>query len=110
MKKGAATSPTAKATPPPRALQVEGKPELVVLSPAGGRRLVRIQGGDDCEPGSAYRFTFLTSDANGLAGVLDLARSLESEGRPVERQRVLELAANAFADSPQALELRQLLR
>jgi len=81
----------------------------MVLAPAGGRRLVRIQGGDEAEPGSAYRFTFLTSDANGLAGVLDLARALESEGRTAERQRVLELAANAFADSPQALELRQLL-
>ena len=109
-KKLAATSPTARATAPPRPLQVDGKPELMVLSAAGGRRLVRIQGGDDSEPGSAYRFTFLTSDANGLAGVLDLARTLETEGRTSERQRVLELAANAFADSPQALELRQLLR
>ena len=52
----------------------------------------------------------LTSDSNGLAGVLDLAHSLEVEGRTAERMRVLELAANAFADSPQALELRQLLR
>jgi serine/threonine-protein kinase len=109
-KKAAATTPAAKATPPPRALQVEGKPELMVLSAAGGRRLVRIQGGDESDPGAAYRFTFLTSDANGLAGVLDLARELETDGRGPERQRVLELAANAFADSPQALELRQLLR
>ena len=86
------------------------KPELLVLTAAAGRRLVRIQGGEGCEPGSSYRFTFLTSDANGLAGVLDLARGLLTEGRSAERQRVLELAANAFPDSAQALELRQLLR
>ena len=109
-KKAAATAPTAKAIAPPRALVVESKPELIVLSAAAGRRLVRIQAGEGAEPGSAYRFTFLTSDSNGLAGVLDLARSLEEEQRGPERLRVLELAANAFADSPQALELRQLLR
>jgi eukaryotic-like serine/threonine-protein kinase len=108
-KKGAATAPTAKAIAPPKAAVLEGKPELIVLSAAGGRRLVRIQAGEGAEPGSAYRFTFLTSDSNGLAGVLDLARTLEDEKRGAERQRVLELAANAFADSPQALELRQLL-
>ncbi|MBS1152117.1 MAG: serine/threonine protein kinase [Myxococcaceae bacterium] len=109
-KKASATTPAAKAIAPPRPVVVEGKPELVVLSAAGGRRLVRIQSGEGSEPGSAYRFTFLTSDSNGLAGVLDLARSLEQEQRGPERLRVLELAANAFADSPQALELRQLLR
>ena len=51
-KKLAATTPAAKATPPPRALQVEGKPELLVLSASGGKRVVRIQGSDDAEPGS----------------------------------------------------------
>jgi hypothetical protein len=109
-KKASATAPTAKAIAPPRAVVVEGKPELMVLSAAGGRRLVRIQAAEGTEPGSAYRFSFLTSDSNGLAGVLDLARTLEEDKRGPERMRVLELAANAFSDSPQALELRQLLR
>ena len=109
-RKGSATTPVARAIAPPRALTVEKVPELVVLSASAGRRLVRIQAADGTAPGSAYRFTFLTSDSNGLAGVLDLARALDEEKRGPERQRVLELAANAFADSPQALELRQLLR
>ncbi len=110
LKKASATSPSAKAMAPPRATVVEGKPELVVLSAAGGRRLVRIQAGEGTRPGDAYKFTFLTSDSNGLAGVLDLARALEEEKRGPARLKALELAANAFADSPQALELRQLLR
>jgi serine/threonine protein kinase len=109
-KKASASAPAAKAIAPPRAVVVEGKPELVVLSASGGRRLVRIQAGEGTTAGDPYRFTFLTSDSNGLAGVLDLARTLDEDKRGPERQRVLELAANAFADSPQALELRQLLR
>ncbi len=109
-KKTSATTPTAKAVAPPRAQILDGKPELIVLLAAAGRRVVRIQAGEGSSPGQAYRFTFLTSESNGLAGVLDLARALEEEKRGPERRRVLELAANAFADSPQALELRQLLR
>ena len=71
---------------------------------------MRIQGGDDCAPGSAYHLAFLTSEDNGLAGAIDLARTLDGAGRPEVRRQALEISANAFSASPQAVELRALIR
>ncbi len=109
-KRAAATTPSAAAIQPPHVNVVEKQPQLVMLSPSGNHRLVRIQGGDGMPAGSAYQVAFLTNEDNGLAAVIDLARELEASGREDARQSALQHAANAFGGSPQAMELKALLK
>src|SRR5262249_3069179 len=87
-----ATSPQSRAAPAPEALELDGNVGLKVLSPAAGRRRVRVVA-ERCEVGSPYLIAFVTGDATGA---LDLASKLEAQGRPNERKRALELTANEF--------------
>jgi hypothetical protein len=110
-KHSAATSPMAHAASNPKVVTVEGGPKVVRLSPAGGRRMARIQGGDDCPPGSEYRVAFITNEDNGLASAIDLSKQLaELGGHEDTRQKAAEEAANVFPGSPQAMELKSLVK
>ncbi len=73
------TTPLAKASSPPKLVEVSREPKLIPLSPAGARRMLRVQGAEGTPPGSQYRLAFLTNAENGLAGAIDLARLLEQD-------------------------------
>ncbi|MFT3840578.1 MAG: protein kinase [Myxococcaceae bacterium] len=109
-KHNAATSPVAHGAPLPHVTVVEGAPKVVRLSPAGGHRMVRIQGGEDCQPGAEYRVAFITNEDNGLASAMDLSQQLETAGRDEARVKAAEEAANTFPGSPQAMQLRSMVK
>ncbi|MFZ5471652.1 MAG: protein kinase domain-containing protein [Myxococcota bacterium] len=90
--------------------QVERKPELMELSSASRGYGVRVLPPSPTEAGARYQVAFLTNGPNGLAGAIDLARVLESEGRLEERHAALKLAADSFPSSPQVADVRALLR
>ncbi len=91
-KRAAATSPSGRAAPEPDGLDVDGAPGLKVLSPAGGKRRVRVTT-SGCEPGTPYLLAFVSGDANGA---IDLAAKLEAAGRGEAKKKALELTANEF--------------
>jgi hypothetical protein len=101
-KRAATTSPPSHAAAAPEALELDGNVGLKVLSPAGGKRRVRVVA-ERCEVGSPYLIAFVTGDATGA---LDLAAKLDAQGRTQDKKRALELAANEFAG---AVEVKAML-
>jgi hypothetical protein len=101
-RRAAATSPQSRASPAPEGLELDGDVGLKVLSPAGGKRRVRVVA-EDCDVGTPYFIAFVTGDATGA---IDLAAKLEALGRTKDKKRALELAANEFAA---ATELKAML-
>ncbi|MBK7861315.1 MAG: protein kinase [Archangiaceae bacterium] len=91
-RRAAATSPGGRAAQAPEGLELDGQPGLKVLSPAGGKRRVRVTA-TDCEPGTPYYLAFVSGDAQGAN---DLAQKLLAEGRGEAGKRALELAGNEF--------------
>lgn len=109
-RRAAGTTPTARTAPAPGSVTVEKTPSLVMLKPSSRGRGVRIAAGEGQVAGNAYQLAFLSDAPNGLASVIDLARTLAAQGRTAERQKALELAANHFSSSAQVAELKALLR
>jgi hypothetical protein len=91
----------------PRAVRVQGKAEVIPLKQS--THGVRIQPTDETAPGSLYAVAFLTPAADGMAGVLDLAKSLASSGRAKASVEALQAAKEIYPHSPQLGELQSML-
>jgi serine/threonine-protein kinase len=94
--------------PLPEAVVAAGKPALVPLK-AAERRGVRIQPLPPTPAGTLYKVVFVTGQAGGLSAALELARTLDAEGRRADAAGVLKLVASAFAESPQVAEVKAAL-
>ncbi|MBL8919863.1 MAG: serine/threonine protein kinase [Myxococcaceae bacterium] len=105
----AQSSPSRPAPPPPPPLIVRGTPQLLGLS-AGpdGLRRVRVVAGEGALPGSAYQLAAATTGPNGVAGLLDLLRTLE--GRPASQAALLDGASTALKRSPELARLLEARR
>ena len=101
--------PTKKPSPKPAPVVVRGGPKLIELRAAAGGRRVQIMGDNDVVRGATYRLAVATTAENGLAGLLDLVRSLADDNQPAARKQLLEQAARSLDRSPQAAQLAQLL-
>ena len=94
--------------PLPEAVVASGKPALVALK-ATERRGVRIQPLPPTPPGTPYKVVFVTGRPGGLSAALELARTLDAEGRRPDAAGVLKLVASAFAESPQLAKVKAAL-
>jgi len=94
--------------PLPEAVVASGKPALVPLK-AAERRGVRLQPLPPTPAGTPYKVVFVTGRPGGLSAVLELARTLDAEGRRPEAAGVLKLVASAFSESPQLAEVKAAL-
>ncbi|MCC6334892.1 MAG: protein kinase [Myxococcales bacterium] len=85
---------------------VQGAPAVFELKPgADGVRRLRVVAAKDTLPGASYRLAAATSAANGVAGVLDLARALADEKRDASRKQLLSAVAAKLAGSPDLTRL-----
>jgi serine/threonine-protein kinase len=91
----------------PKAVKVQGKPSAFPLKQS--THGVRIQPTDETTPGSLYAVAFLTPAADGMAGVLDLAKALAASGRAKASVQALQAAEETYPHSPQLGELKTLL-
>jgi hypothetical protein len=91
----------------PKPTKVQGRVEALPLKP--GTHGVRIQPLEGVAPGSMYAVAFLTPASDGMAAVLDLARTLASSGRAKTSIQVLQTAKETFPRSPQLAELQSLI-
>jgi hypothetical protein len=87
---------------------IEGKPELVRLDAGSRGHGIRLQPLENTAPGSRYFVAFLTNGPTGLSSTIELGRRLSAEGRTAEAAAVLQLAADAFPNSPQVADLHTL--
>ena len=79
---------------------VKGAPAWIELKPmADGQRRLRVLAGDETLPGADYQLAAAMSGDNGLAAVIDLARSLEAQSRLETKRLLLESTRKHFAGS-----------
>jgi serine/threonine-protein kinase len=91
----------------PELVLVSDQPKLVSLSLSSVGFGVRVQSADAAlRPGSPYAVAFVSDGPEGMAGALDLARSLLGAGRARQGQEVLRLAESRFPQTPQLAQLR----
>jgi serine/threonine-protein kinase len=91
----------------PELVLVSDQPKLVSLSLSSVGFGVRVQSADAAlRPGSPYAVAFVSDGPEGMAGALDLARSLLRAGRARQGQEVLRLAESRFPQTPQLAQLR----
>jgi eukaryotic-like serine/threonine-protein kinase len=84
----------------PAGTLVKGTPAFVELKPmADGQRRLRLIAGDDTLPGAELLMAAAVSGDNGLAAVIDLARTLDGKSRLETRRLVVEGARKNFASS-----------
>ncbi len=101
----AQSSPTKPTPPAPQPVLVKGLPQVIPLEAgAGGVRRVRILPTEDTIPGATYQVAAGTSGPNGVAGLVDLARSLEAQ--PASRRQLVLSASEALKASPELSRLQ----
>jgi len=107
--KASASAESGKALQLPEPLLVSDQPKLLPLSASSFGFGVRVQAADaSVRPGSEYSVAFVSDGPDGMAGAIDLARSLMHRSRGREGHEVLRLAESRFPQSPQLAELRRL--
>jgi eukaryotic-like serine/threonine-protein kinase len=101
----AQSSPTKPTPPAPTPILVKGQPQVIALEPGpDGVRRVRVLPGEGTLVGSTYQLAAATSGPNGVAGLLDLVRSLESQ--PSSRRQLVLAASEALKVSPELARLQ----
>ena len=101
----AQSSPTKPTPPAPQPVLVKGLPQVVALEAgAGGVRRVRILPAEDTIPGATYQVAAGTTGPNGVAGLVDLVRSLEAQ--PASRAQLVLAASEALKASPELARLQ----
>jgi serine/threonine-protein kinase len=95
----------------PAPIQVSGMPRLINMTRSSHGFGVRIQAANaDTRPGSQYAVAFVSDGTDGLAGAVDLAKTLLQHQRFKETREVLRLMEERFPQSsPQLSDLGAVL-
>ncbi len=106
-KKSKAAAESGKPVSLPELVLVSDQPKLILLSLSSVGFGVRIQSADpSLRAGSPYAVAFVSDGPEGMAGALDLAKSLLRSNRARQGQEVLKLAESRFPQTPQLAQLR----